>query len=104
MIVMSALIYQPAKNAMQSGRAKTKFWILEFDRANTKGNDPLTGWSGSDDMQSEVKLKFDTCQDAERYAKRHGLEYSVRKTQPRIRQSKSYSENFSADRRQTWTH
>jgi len=101
---MSALLYQPARNAMQSGRAKTKYWILEFDPASCRTIDPLTGWTGSTDTQSQVKLKFDTCEQAKTYADRHGLAYTLVKTAPRVRQSKSYSDNFATDRRQSWTH
>ncbi len=101
---MRALIYQPTKNAMQSGRAKTKNWILEFDPNSARTRDPLTGWTGSNDVQAQVKLKFANKANAERYAKRHEIEYQVIETAPRIRQSKSYSDNFSVDRRQSWTH
>ncbi|VAV99578.1 hypothetical protein MNBD_ALPHA06-1342 [hydrothermal vent metagenome] len=101
---MSALIYQPDRNAMQSGKAKTKIWILEFDRQTARKIDPLTGWTGSNDMLSQVKMRFESAQDAERYATRHGISYKlIEKTKP-VRQSKSYSDNFSADKRQSWTH
>ena len=30
-----AKIYQPVKTAMQSGKARTKFWILEFNKSNS---------------------------------------------------------------------
>ncbi len=101
---MSALIYQPDRNAMQSGRAKMKNWILEFDPAQARNIDPLTGWTGSGDMQAQVKMKFPSCQDAKRYAQRHGIDYAVIDKPDRVRQSKSYSDNFATDRRQSWTH
>jgi len=101
---MSALIYQPDRNAMQSGRAKTKIWILEFDSATPRSTDVLTGWTGSSNTQTQVKMKFASQQEAERYANRHGIEYRlIEKTAP-TRQSKSYSDNFSADRKESWTH
>ena len=74
---MSALIYQPDANAMQSGRAKSNIWILEFESHSHRTIDALTGWTGSDDTDSQVKMKFDTCARAERYAKQHGIEYTV---------------------------
>ncbi|MBL4616463.1 MAG: ETC complex I subunit [Robiginitomaculum sp.] len=101
---MSALIYQPDANAMQSGRAKSNIWILEFESHSHRTIDALTGWTGSDDTDSQVKMKFDTCARAERYAKQHGIEYTVIKKTKSTRQSKSYSDNFATDRRQSWTH
>ena len=55
---MSARIYQIPKNAMQSGRALTSTWILEFVAGEAKKPDPLTGWAGSGDTQQQVKLSF----------------------------------------------
>lgn len=41
-----ARIYQRTKNAMQSGRARTDSWVLEYEPAEAKRPDPLTGWAG----------------------------------------------------------
>ncbi len=101
---MSALIYQPDRNPMQSGRAKTKIWILEFDSTAPRTTDVLTGWVGSDDTQTQVRMKFATINEAKRYAERHGIEYRLIEKTPHRQQSKSYSENFSADRKESWTH
>ncbi|MBL1431395.1 MAG: ETC complex I subunit [Robiginitomaculum sp.] len=101
---MSALIYQPDANAMQSGRAKSSEWVLKFESDSHRTIDALTGWTGSDDTGSQVQMKFDTCARAERYAKRHGIEYTIIKKNKPQRQSKSYSANFATDRRQSWTH
>jgi NADH dehydrogenase ubiquinone Fe-S protein 4 len=101
---MTALIFQPAKNAMQSGRARTKNWVLKFEPSRRRNLDPLMGWTGTADMSGEVKLTFKTCAEAERFAKAHELEYEILATAPRKRLSKSYSDNFSASRRQSWTH
>ena len=56
---MTARIYQRPKNAMQSGKARTDEWVLEFvpSRATSKP-DPLMGWAGSGDTQVQVQLNF----------------------------------------------
>lgn len=79
---------------MQSGRARTKKWMLEFERSAAKKPDPLMGWAGSDDTQSQVRLSFDTREQAEDYARREGLAYEVvepRQAKPKIQ---AYSDNF----------
>ena len=42
---MKAKIYQPTKNAMQSGMAKSDQWLLEFLPEKARPIDPLTGWN-----------------------------------------------------------
>ena len=57
---MRARIYQPARNAMQSGVAKTRQWVLEFAPSSPREVDPLMGWTSSEDTQAQVRLKFDS--------------------------------------------
>lgn len=103
---MRARIYRPARNAMQSGTAKTKAWVLEFSPAEARRIDPLMGWTSSGDMASQVKLRFDTQDAAEAYAKAHGIDYNV--IQPKTRRPNlragGYGDNFATNRRQVWTH
>ena len=103
---MRARIYQPARNAMQSGQAKTKVWYLDFVQADAREIDPLMGWTSSDDTQSQVRLKFDSRESAETYAKENGIDYAV--TEPHKRAANirpmGYGENFAVNRRATWTH
>ncbi len=103
---MRARIYQPARTAMQSGTAKAKGWVLEFAPASARVVDPLMGWTSSNDTQTQVKLRFDTCDAAEEYARSHGIEFDVAQPQarkPTIRQ-RGYGENFATDRKGAWTH
>lgn len=103
---MRARIYQPAKNAMQSGTAKTHQWVLEFAPASAREVDPLMGWTSSGDTQSQVRLRFDSREAAEAYAEEKGLEFDVAEPKPRkpvIRQ-RGYGENFATDRKGAWTH
>lgn len=103
---MLVRIYQPARNAMQSGTAKTKGWVLEFPPAAQREVDPLMGWTSSDDTQSQVRLRFDSRKQAEDYAREHGLEFVVQEPHrraPNVR-PRGYGENFATDRRVPWTH
>jgi len=61
---MRARIYQPARNAMQSGTAKTHQWVLEFAPASAREVDPLMGWTSSGDTQSQIRLRFELDTDA----------------------------------------
>ena len=101
---MFAKIYRPARNAMQSGRGKTKRWRLEFTPEMARHPEPLMGWTSSSDMRSQVRLDFDTQDEAVAYAKRQGLPYQVVEPQEAKRYAKSYADNFSADRKQPWSH
>jgi hypothetical protein len=74
---MSAKIYRPAKTAMQSGKAKTNVWVLEFDAEVPRKIDPIMGYTSTSDMKQQVKLTFETQEQAEAYAQRKGIEYRV---------------------------
>lgn len=103
---MRARIYQPSRNAMQSGSAKTHVWILEHAADSARSVDPLMGWTSSSDMNSQVRLRFDSKEAALDYAKEHGLEVTVQephKRKPNIR-PRGYAENFASNRRGAWTH
>ena len=103
---MVARIYQPARNAMQSGQAKTHSWTLEFEPSAARKVDPLMGWTSSGDMNSQVKLNFDSQEAAIAYAEKHGIAYSLQEPEKRkhvIRQG-GYGDNFATNRRETWTH
>lgn len=103
---MRARIYQPAKTAMQSGTAKAKGWVLEFAPASAREVDPLMGWTSSDDMDAQVRLRFDSKEAAEDYAQAHGIEFDVvdpHARRPNIRPG-GYGENFATNRKGVWTH
>ena len=103
---MRARIYQPAKTAMQSGTAKTHQWVLEFAPAEARNVDPLMGWTGSGDTQSQVRLRFESREAAEAYATEKGIAYDVtlpHARKPNIR-PRGYGENFATDRKEVWTH
>ena len=91
---MKAKIYQPAKNAMQSGMANVQQWVIEYEPEEAKKIDALMGWVGSGDMRGQVTLKFNSKDDAISYAERNGLSYDVKEPNVRQMQAKSYSDNF----------
>lgn len=101
---MVARIFRPAKSAMQSGLANTKLWVLEFEPEPSQGVEPLMGWTSSTDMKSQVRLEFDTKDEAVAYAERNGLAYSVAEPHVRKHQAKSYADNFRFGRIGRWTH
>ena len=101
---MVARIYQPAKNAMQSGAAKSKQWVLEFAPAQARKIDPLMGWTSSSDMQSQVQLRFETRDEAIAYAKRNKIPHRVFEPKKRQPVAKAYSDNFKYGRLESWTH
>ena len=89
-----AFIYQPAKSAMQSGRGHSKKWLLEFDAISARRVDALMGWTGSDDTNQQVKMRFDSLEDAKGYCDRNAIDFTVKKTHQRKFKIKSYSDNF----------
>lgn len=91
---MSARIFQRPKNAMQSGKARTSDWLLEFAPAEARRPDPLMGWSGSGDTQAQVVLVFASAADAQAYAEKHAIEAHVSPTPPRRLKLQSYADNF----------
>lgn len=102
---MLARIYQPSKTAMQSGKAKTGAWRLEFEAEAARRIDPLMGWtSGSDMRASEVALEFDTKEAAVAYAEKHAIPYQVDEPKRPTPSLKAYSDNFAFRRRKPWTH
>ena len=94
----SVRILKPTKNAMQSGRANCQRWLLEYDPAAAQEADALMGWAGSDDTNRQLKLWFDTKEEAVGFAVRKGLDYKVEKPNERVIRPKSYADNFSFKR------
>ncbi len=101
---MIARIFRPAKTAMQSGKARTRDWVLEFAPASARVSDPLMGWTLTDDTSAQVRLSFESRDEAVAYAQRHGLAFQVTEPKAPRRILKAYANNFSADRKQPWTH
>lgn len=91
---MSARIFQRPKNAMQSGKAHTDEWVLEFTPAEPRKADPLMGWAGSGDTQAQVQLKFASLGAAQSYAAKKGIAATVIPTPPKTLKIQAYADNF----------
>jgi hypothetical protein len=101
---MVARIYKPAKTAMSSGLGKTRKWYLDFEPENALTIEPLMGWTSSSDTKRQVRLSFDTKEEAIAYAERYGIEFVVSDPKERKRNKMAYADNFKYDRRTPWTH
>ena len=101
---MVARIYKPAKTAMQSGQAKTKSWVLDYEPEEPRVVESLMGWTSSGDMKSQVRMTFETKDEAVAYCERHGIPYQVSEAKQAPRSGLSYADNFAYTRRGAWTH
>ncbi|WP_374570259.1 ETC complex I subunit [Phenylobacterium sp.] len=101
---MLARIYRPSKNAMQSGKGKTHDWVLEFEPTSARAPDPLMGWTVTADTEGQVRLKFETKDEAVAYAQDHGISFQLVDPKPVKRIIKAYADNFAFNRKMPWTH
>ncbi|GLK78424.1 ETC complex I subunit [Methylopila turkensis] len=101
---MTARIFKPARNAMQSGAARTRRWVLEHEPAEARRVEPLMGWTSSGDTRQQVRLYFATREEAVAYAEREGLAYRVQEPKPATPRTAAYSDNFRAGLPEPWTH
>ena len=102
---MTARIYRPSRGATQSGNARTKAWQLDYERTEPREIDPLMGWTGSGDTSTQVRISFDTKEEAVAFVERLGMPYEIDEPAPdRERRGLSYSDNFRSGRVGLWTH
>ena len=101
---MRARIFLPPKSAMQSGTAGTHRWVLEYEPESAKIRDPLMGWTGSEDMRSQIRLTFETREAAVAYARAHAIPHDLEIPPLHVKKPKAYADNFRADRKENWTH
>ncbi len=87
-------IFRPTKTAMQSGRARTHDWVIEFEPTGIH-NDALMGWPGGENTDSQVKIKFASQEEALAYANRQGWTATVLQPAERVIKPKSYADNFA---------
>jgi hypothetical protein len=90
----TARIYQRIKSTMQSGRANTDRWQLEFEPAEAKRPDPLTGWAGSGDVGEQIRLGFPTAEAAIAHCERQGWDYTLIPAPEKTLKLQSYADNF----------
>ncbi len=101
---MTARIYRPAKSATQSGAARSRRWVLEYEPEQPREIEPLMGWTSSGDMKSQIHLWFETKEEALAYAARNGIDARVAEPATVGRKTLSYSDNFKSGRLDQWTH
>ncbi len=102
---MIARIHRPTRGATQSGHARTKAWLLEYERDTPREIEPLMGWTGSAATETQVRIAFDSREEATAFAEKLGVEYRVEEPTPdRERRGLSYSDNFRPGRTGQWTH
>jgi hypothetical protein len=97
-------IYRLPKTAMQSGRANTKRWVLEFEPEARRKVEPLMGWTSSPDTRQQLRMWFDSEEEAVEFAKRNGHMYTVERPHEREIRPKAYADNFAYTRLHRWTH
>lgn len=102
--MLGVRIFQPRKTAMQSGRARTRHWLVEFEPGAKIKNDSLMGWSGAGDTRNQVRLRFETKEAAVSFCEKNNLSYNLITPKARTTKLKSYADNFSYDRKKNWTH
>jgi hypothetical protein len=101
---MLARIFRPSKTAMQSGKAKSGAWVLEFEPTDARRADPLMGWTQTADTEGQVRLTFESKEEAVRYADQHGIPFQLIDPKPAKRIIKAYADNFAFGRKVPWTH
>ena len=101
---MLARIFRPSKTAMQSGKAKATDWVLEFEPKDARRPDPLMGWTQTTDTEGQVRLSFETKDEAVRYADQYGIAFQLIDPKPAKRIIKAYADNFAFGRKVPWTH
>lgn len=101
---MMARIFKPAKNAMQSGAARTREWQLDYEPEQPRAIEPLMGWTSSGDTKQQITLRFETREDAIAYCEREGIPYQVIEPKGRATRKAAYSDNFAFRRIEPWTH
>lgn len=100
---MLARIYQPAKTAMQSGRANTREWVLEFEQGAIEP-EALMGWQAIADASGHHRIEFDTKEQAIDFARRNGIPHQVIEPHEPKRVMRAYGDNFSYKRKEPWSH
>jgi hypothetical protein len=89
-----ARISELERKTTQSGKAHAGRWLLEFERQEAQRPDPLTGWNGSGDTRTQVRMTFPTRDAAIAYCDRHGLAYHLVPAPPVRLKIQAYADNF----------
>lgn len=94
--MQKAIIYKPAKNTMQSGKGNLSQWILEFEKTNERFNEPIMGWiANSDTLSTQIKLTFQSLEEAVEYAKKEGFEFEIIEPKKSKLRIQKYADNYA---------
>ena len=91
---MKVRIYRPSKNTMQSGMGRIQHWVLEYEAATRRGPESLMGWTASGDTLNQVKMRFDSKEDAIAFAQGKGWEFTLTPEKNRVVRPRNYADNF----------
>ena len=91
---MTIKIYKPSKTAMQSGIGKTKKWLAEYISDEETVKDHLMGWNSSADTKTQIKVFFETKEQAIAWAKKNNYQFYIEEPKVKKIKPKSYSSNF----------
>eukprot|EP01006_Ploeotia_vitrea_P034169 TRINITY_DN65718_c11_g3_i2.p2 TRINITY_DN65718_c11_g3~~TRINITY_DN65718_c11_g3_i2.p2 ORF type:complete len:161 (+),score=41.07 TRINITY_DN65718_c11_g3_i2:24-485(+) len=89
------VVAKRSRNAMQQGSGGRE-WLVEFV-PHEKWLNPLMGWTSSNDTATQVKMSFDTKEEAIAFCERQGYEFKVVEAKPKRSRVKSYADNYRAD-------
>ena len=89
-----AKVYKNTVSSTQSGKQNLDYWVLEPSVKNTSMRESIMGWSGCSDVKKQIRLKFSTLGDVERYAKKNKIDINVIEPKEKIKIIKSYADNF----------
>ena len=89
-----ARITELDRRTTQSGKANNGLWLLEFERQKPHRADPLTGWNGSGDTNTQVKITFKTRDEAIAFCDKRGLPYHLIPAAPVKMKIQAYADNF----------
>ena len=89
-----ARIFEHERKTTQSGKANAGKWILEFERQQAQRPDPLTGWNGSGDTNTQVRIAFPSKEAAIAYCQKQGLDCHVVPSAPVRLKIQAYADNF----------
>ena len=101
---MTIKIYKPSKSSMQSGLGNTKQWLAEYINEKDKIKDTLMGWNSSLDTKEQIRMFFETKDQAIAWAKNNNEQFIVIEPKERKIKPKNYSSNFDINRKEPWTH
>ena len=101
---MTIKIYKQTKTSMQSGLGKTKLWLAEYISDSDNVKESLMGWNSSLDSKTQIRVFFETKEQAINWAKKNNYQYFVYEPQLRKLKPKNYASNFDMSRKEPWTH